>query len=113
MPGLRTPRPERSNYASPNDSHGAPPPASELRLEATAQTAAVLRHSAHLDALHADPIRDWQLHLRDGASLAVVLPHTAERFGCAIVLPNLKPPVSTVATAAAHRKRILAARPKG
>ena len=56
---------------------------------------------------------DWHLHLRDGEALAAVLPHTAERFGRAIVMPNLKPPVTTVAAAAAYRDRILAARPKG
>ena len=56
---------------------------------------------------------DWHLHLRDGEALAAVLPHTAERFGRAIVMPNLKPPVTTVAAAAAYRERILAARPKG
>ncbi len=55
---------------------------------------------------------DWHLHLRDGEALAAVLPHTAERFGRAIVMPNLKPPVTTVAAAAAYRERILAARPK-
>ena len=52
---------------------------------------------------------DWHLHLRDGAALAAVLPHTAQRFARAIVMPNLKPPVTTVAAAAAYRGRILAA----
>ncbi|MCS6785884.1 MAG: dihydroorotase [Thiobacillaceae bacterium] len=56
---------------------------------------------------------DWHLHLRDGAALAAVLPHTAERFARAIVMPNLKPPVRTVADAAAYRARILAALPPG
>ncbi|MBL8485864.1 MAG: dihydroorotase [Rhodocyclaceae bacterium] len=54
---------------------------------------------------------DWHLHLRDGAALAAVLPDTARRFGRAIVMPNLRPPVTTVAAAAAYRQRILAARP--
>lgn len=54
---------------------------------------------------------DWHLHLRDGAALAAVLPDTALRFGRAIVMPNLKPPVTTVALAAAYRDRILAALP--
>ena len=54
---------------------------------------------------------DWHLHLRDGAMLAAVLPDTARRFGRAIVMPNLKPPVRTVADAAAYRERILAALP--
>ncbi|MDR2187376.1 MAG: dihydroorotase [Azonexus sp.] len=56
---------------------------------------------------------DWHLHLRDGAALAAVLPHTAARFARAIVMPNLKPPVTTVDQAAAYRQRILAALPAG
>jgi dihydroorotase len=56
---------------------------------------------------------DWHLHLRDGAALASVLPHTAAQFARAIVMPNLQPPVTTTALAAAYRERILAARPAG
>lgn len=56
---------------------------------------------------------DWHLHLRDGAALAAVLPDTARRFARAIVMPNLKPPVTTVEAARAYRERILAALPKG
>ncbi|MDR1999986.1 MAG: dihydroorotase [Zoogloeaceae bacterium] len=56
---------------------------------------------------------DWHLHLRDGAALAAVLPHSAARFGRAIVMPNLKPPVTTTAQALAYRDRILAALPDG
>ena len=56
---------------------------------------------------------DWHLHLRDGEALAAVLPHTARQFGRAIVMPNLKPPVTTVDQAAAYRDRILAALPAG
>jgi dihydroorotase len=56
---------------------------------------------------------DWHLHLRDGAALAAVLPHSARQFGRAIVMPNLKPPVTTVERAAAYRARILAALPQG
>ena len=56
---------------------------------------------------------DWHLHLRDGAALKAVLPDTARRFGRAIVMPNLKPPVTTVALAAEYRQRILAAVPAG
>ncbi|MDP3514836.1 MAG: dihydroorotase [Sulfuritalea sp.] len=56
---------------------------------------------------------DWHLHLRDGAALAAVLPDTARRFARAIVMPNLKPPVTTVALAAAYRERIIAALPAG
>ncbi|MEN7526774.1 MULTISPECIES: dihydroorotase [unclassified Cupriavidus] len=56
---------------------------------------------------------DWHLHLRDGAALTAVLPDTARQFARAIVMPNLKPPVTTVAQAAAYRDRILAALPAG
>ncbi|MBM4192245.1 MAG: dihydroorotase [Gammaproteobacteria bacterium] len=56
---------------------------------------------------------DWHVHLRDGKALASVLPHTARQFGRAIVMPNLKPPVTTVALATAYRNRIRAARPAG
>jgi dihydroorotase len=56
---------------------------------------------------------DWHLHLRDGDALRAVLPDTAARFGRAIVMPNLKPPVTTVAAAQAYRQRILDALPRG
>jgi len=56
---------------------------------------------------------DWHLHLRDGAILAAVLPFTARRFARAVVMPNLKPPVTTTAAALAYRDRILAALPAG
>jgi dihydroorotase len=52
---------------------------------------------------------DWHVHLRDGAMLAGVVNHTARQFARAIVMPNLKPPVTTVAAARAYRDRILAA----
>ncbi len=63
-----------------------------------------------LDLLRPD---DWHLHLRDGAALRAVLPHTARRFSRAIVMPNLQPPVVTTAQALAYRERILAALPAG
>jgi dihydroorotase len=56
---------------------------------------------------------DWHLHLRDGAGLASVLPHTAREFGRAIVMPNLKPPVTNVTLAGEYRDRIMAALPAG
>ncbi len=56
---------------------------------------------------------DWHLHLRDGATMASVLPHTVHQFARAIVMPNLKPPVTTVALASAYRDRILSALPAG
>jgi dihydroorotase len=56
---------------------------------------------------------DWHLHLRDGAAMAAVLPFTAHQFGRAIVMPNLKPPITTAAAALAYRQRIVAALPAG
>ena len=56
---------------------------------------------------------DWHVHLRDGAMLKAVLPFTARQFGRAIIMPNLKPPVTTAAAAVAYRERILAALPEG
>jgi dihydroorotase len=56
---------------------------------------------------------DWHLHLRDGAALQAVLPFSAARFARAIVMPNLKPPITTTALALAYRQRILAALPAG
>ena len=56
---------------------------------------------------------DWHLHVRDGAVLDTVVPHSAARFGRALIMPNLKPPVSTTAAALAYRDRIKAAVPLG
>jgi dihydroorotase len=56
---------------------------------------------------------DWHLHLRDGAAMQSVVAHTAAQFARAIVMPNLKPPVTTTAAALAYRERILAALPSG
>jgi dihydroorotase len=56
---------------------------------------------------------DWHVHLRDGDAMAAVLPFSARRFGRAIVMPNLKPPITTTAAAQAYRARILAALPAG
>jgi len=55
---------------------------------------------------------DWHLHLRDGAAMAAVLPATARQFARAIVMPNLRPPVVTVAQAVSYRERIVAAVPE-
>lgn len=56
---------------------------------------------------------DWHLHFRDGATMQAVVPHTARQFARAIVMPNLSPPVTTTAMAAAYRERIVAAVPEG
>ncbi len=56
---------------------------------------------------------DWHLHVRDGDVLGTVVAHTARRFGRAVIMPNLRPPVTTVAQALAYRERIAAAVPAG
>ena len=56
---------------------------------------------------------DWHLHFRDGDVLRDVVPHTARQFARAIVMPNLKPPVTTTEMAGAYRQRIIAAIPEG
>ncbi len=56
---------------------------------------------------------DWHLHVRDGDALRAVVPHTAAQFGRAIIMPNLKPPVTTAQQAVAYRNRIVAAVPQG
>ncbi len=56
---------------------------------------------------------DWHLHVRDGAAMAAVVPHTARQFGRAIIMPNLRPPVTTTEQAQAYRERILATVPAG
>jgi dihydroorotase len=56
---------------------------------------------------------DWHLHVRDGDALRTVVPHTAAQFGRAIIMPNLRPPVTTAAQAVAYAQRIRAAVPEG
>ncbi|MCB1979585.1 MAG: dihydroorotase [Burkholderiaceae bacterium] len=56
---------------------------------------------------------DWHLHVRDGEALLTVVPHTAAQFGRAIIMPNLRPPVTTAQQAMEYRQRILAAVPEG
>ena len=56
---------------------------------------------------------DWHLHVRDGAALTTVVPHTAAQFGRAIIMPNLKPPLTTAEQALAYKARIQAAVPSG
>ncbi|MDE1922826.1 MAG: amidohydrolase family protein, partial [Gammaproteobacteria bacterium] len=56
---------------------------------------------------------DWHVHFRDGPAMAAVAHFTAARFGRAIVMPNLKPAVTTTGLASAYRERILAALPAG
>ena len=66
-----------------------------------------------LDTLTLTRPDDWHLHVRDGAAMAAVVPATARQFGRAIIMPNLRPPVTTTAQALAYRERILAALPAG
>ncbi|NIP72245.1 MAG: dihydroorotase [Gammaproteobacteria bacterium] len=56
---------------------------------------------------------DWHLHVRDGEVLHAVVPHSAERFGRAIIMPNLEPPVTATPAAESYRERILQAVPAG
>ncbi len=56
---------------------------------------------------------DWHLHVRDGEALQTVVPHTAAQFGRAIIMPNLRPPVTTAQQALEYKQRILAAVPEG
>src|SRR5262249_40390042 len=71
------------------------------------------RRFSSLDKLTIRRPDDWHLHLRDADALRAVLPFAAERFARAIVMPNLKPPVTTTAQALAYRQRILEALPPG
>jgi dihydroorotase len=69
--------------------------------------------AAPIDTLTLTRPDDWHLHFRDGDVLRDVVPHTARQFARAIVMPNLKPPVTTTEMAAAYRQRIIAALPQG
>ncbi|MES2977128.1 MAG: dihydroorotase [Pseudomonadota bacterium] len=69
--------------------------------------------STGIDTLTLTRPDDWHVHLRDGDALATVVPHTAAQFGRAIVMPNLRPPVTTAAQALAYKARIEAAVPQG
>jgi dihydroorotase len=69
--------------------------------------------SATLQTLTITRPDDWHLHVRDGEALNTVVPHTAAQFGRAIIMPNLRPPVTTAAQALAYKARIQAAVPKG
>ena len=68
---------------------------------------------ARIDRIELTRPDDWHLHLRDGEYLPAVLPHTLRQFARAIVMPNLRPPVTTTTMALAYRERILAALPAG
>jgi dihydroorotase len=67
--------------------------------------------SIHMNTLTLTRPDDWHLHVRDGDALNVVVPHTAAQFGRAVIMPNLRPPVTTAAQAMAYKARIQAAVP--
>ncbi len=69
--------------------------------------------STPIDTLTITRPDDWHLHVRDGEALHTVVPHTAAQFGRAIIMPNLRPPVTTAEQALAYKQRILAAVPSG
>jgi dihydroorotase len=69
--------------------------------------------AVHIDSLTLRRPDDFHVHLRDGPALAAAAAHTARSYARAMVMPNLRPPVCTVAAAAAYRHRILAALPAG
>lgn len=73
----------------------------------------LLQFLGFVDELRLTRPDDWHLHLRDGDTLAAVLPYSARQFARAIVMPNLKSPITTTALASAYRQRILAALPQG
>ena len=68
---------------------------------------------APIDTLTITRPDDWHLHVRDGEPLLTVVPHTAAQFGRAIIMPNLRPPVTTAEQAVAYRERSRAAVPEG
>jgi dihydroorotase len=86
---------------------------SMLLLRRVRQLHAMTASTVSIDSLTFARPDDWHLHVRDGAMLAAVLPDTARQFGRAIIMPNLKPPVTTTAMAQAYRERIVAAIPAG
>jgi dihydroorotase len=69
--------------------------------------------TASTDTLTITRPDDWHLHVRDGEAMRSVVPHTAAQFARAIIMPNLKPPVTTAAQALEYKQRILAAVPEG
>ena len=69
--------------------------------------------SQNIDSLTLTRPDDWHLHVRDGTALETVVPHTAAQFGRAVIMPNLKPPITTVRQARDYARRIRAALPEG
>ncbi|KAL5219764.1 hypothetical protein ABZP36_024477 [Zizania latifolia] len=95
---------------SPSYGYGARAHLSSIRNRTSISMAASTSPTQELTITRPD---DWHLHLREGDVLAAVLPHSARHFGRAIVMPNLKPPVTTTARALEYREEILRALPPG
>ena len=72
-----------------------------------------MRRMTAADSLTFTRPDDWHLHVRDGTAMAAVVPHSARQFARAVIMPNLKPPITTAAQAVAYRARIRAALPAG
>ena len=79
----------------------------------TASNTPTTHTASSVDTLTLTRPDDWHLHVRDGDALHTVVPHTAAQFGRAIIMPNLRPPVTTAEQALAYKARILAAVPAG
>src|SRR5262249_59222148 len=98
---------ERGGAARGRDHPRAPQ--APLREGAHAQGGVIQHEAREMSELTITRPDDWHLHLRDGAALASVLPYTARPFARAIVMPNLRPPVTSVQAARGYRARILEA----
>ncbi len=84
-----------------------------MNTTAASTTAPAVASTAAPDTLTLTRPDDWHLHVRDGVALQAVVPHTAAQFGRAIIMPNLRPPVTTAEQALAYKARIQAAVPAG
>nr|CAD1833993.1 unnamed protein product [Ananas comosus var. bracteatus] len=111
-------------YYSPSQSLASPTyhprsPLSSLLLQSLPlprnpnRAARAIARSSKMEELAMTKPDDWHLHLRDGDLLQAVLPHSAKHFGRAIVMPNLKPPITTTTMAVAYRESILKVLPPG
>ncbi|CAL4974086.1 unnamed protein product [Urochloa decumbens] len=88
-------------------------PSPSLRAIAMAATSQQQQQQQEQEQLIITRPDDWHLHVREGEVLEAVLPHSARHFGRAIIMPNLKPPVTTTARAVEYREEIMRALPPG
>ena len=84
-----------------------------VRIRADATIEPMTSNATTMTSLTITRPDDWHLHVRDGDALHTVVPHAAAQFGRAIIMPNLRPPLTTAAQAVAYRKRIQSAVPEG